>query len=117
MNPQEPILLRSARWLAFGCEMPGHPSAPDVPQNLTVTPGAAGSQTLYCHCDDARRADWYRFTVLNAADNSELAEQLTQDAEATFDSLPSGAKVNVVVAARNATGESQPSAPVAVVVP
>ena len=96
------------RWLAFGFELPGHPSAPDVPQILTVTPGNAGSQTLYCHCDDARRADGYRFTVTNAADNSELADQLTQDAEATFNNLPAGAKVNVVVTARNATGESQP---------
>src|ERR1039458_9766408 len=105
------------RWLAFGFDLPGHPSSPDVPQNLIVTPGVAGSQTLFVHCDDARRANGYRFTVTNAADNSELAELLTQDAEATFDSLPAGAKVNVVVTARNATGESQPSASVAAVVP
>ena len=97
--------------------MPGHPSAPDVPQNLAVTPGAVGSQTLYCHCDDARRADGYRFTVNNAADGSELAEQLTQDAEATFNNLPAGAKVNVVVSARNVTGESQPGDAVAATVP
>jgi len=25
-------------WLAFGFEIPSHPSLPDVPQNLTVTP-------------------------------------------------------------------------------
>src|ERR1017187_5062884 len=105
------------RWLAFGFDLPGHPSSPDVPQNLIVTPGVAGSQTLFVHCDDARRANGCRFTVTNAADNSELAELLTQDAEATFDSLPAGAKVNVVVTARNVTGESQPSATVAAVVP
>ena len=105
------------RWLAFGFDLPGHPSSPDVPQNLIVTPGVAGSQTLFVHCDDARRANGYRFTVTNVADGTELAELLTQDAEATFDSLPAGAKVNVVVTARNATGESQPSASVAAVVP
>jgi hypothetical protein len=105
------------RWLAFGFDLPGQTATPDVPQNLTVTPGAASSQTLFVHCDDARRANGYRFTVTNAADNSEVAEQLTQDAEATFDSLPAGAKVNVVVTARNATGESQPCAPIAAVVP
>jgi hypothetical protein len=106
------------RWLAFGFDLPGHTSGPDVPQNLTVTAGAAGSHTLYAHCDDARRADGYRFTVTNAADNTELAELLTQDAEATFDTLASGTKVNVVVTARNTTGESQASAPpVSVVVP
>ena len=105
------------RWLAFGFDLPGHPSSPDVPQNLVVTPGVAGSQTLFVHCDDARRANGYRFTVTNVADGTELAELLTQDAEATFDSLPAGAKVNVVVTARNVTGESQPSATVAAVVP
>jgi len=105
------------RWLAFGFDLPGQTATPDVPQNLVVTTGAAGSQTLFLHCDDARRADGYRFMVTNAADNSELAELLTQDAEATFDSLISGTKVNVVVTARNATGESQPSAAVAAVVP
>jgi len=105
------------RWLAFGFEMPGHPSAPDVPQNLTVTPGAAGSKTLFAHCDDARRADGYRFTALDAANNSELAELLTQDAEATFQNLPAGKNLKVVVSARNATGESQPCDAVAAVVP
>jgi hypothetical protein len=106
------------RWLAFGFDLPGHRSGPDVPQNLTVTAGTAGSQTLYAHCDDARRADGYRFTVLNAADNTELAELLTLDAEATFTGLPSGVKVDVSVTARNTTGESQESdPPVVVVVP
>jgi len=36
---------------------------------------------------------------------------LTLDAEATFNSLPSGTKVNVAVTARNTTGESQESDP------
>lgn len=105
------------RWLAFGLDQPGHTGTPDVPQNLTVTAGAAGSHTLFAHCDDARRADGYRFTVTNAADNSALAEDLTQDAEDTFGNLTSGANVKIVVTARNATGESQPCAPVSIVVP
>ncbi len=97
--------------------MPGHPSGPDVPQNLTVTPGAAGSHILFAHCEDARRANGYRFTVLNATDNSVVAELLTQDAEATFSNLPAGANVKVIVTARNATGESQPCDAAAAVVP
>jgi hypothetical protein len=106
------------RWLAFGFDLPGHTSGPDVPQHLTVTPGSAGSHTLYAHCDDARGADGYRFMALNPVDNSVLAQVLTQDAEATFDTLTSGAKVNMAVTARNATGESQESdPPVVVVVP
>ncbi len=104
------------RWLAFGFEMPGHPSSPDVPQNLTVTAGAAGSQTLFFHWGDARRADGYRAVLTNAADGTVVATQLTQDAEATFDAVPTGVTLNATVSARNATGESQPSAPPVIVV-
>ena len=106
------------RWLAFGFDLPGHTSGPDVPQNLTLTAGAAGSQTLYAHCDYPRRADGFRFIARNEAGDTMLAELLTLDAEATFTGLPSGTKVNVTVTARNATGESQESdPPVSVMVP
>ncbi len=104
------------RWLAFGFDLPGHTSGPDVPQNLTVTAGAAGSQTLYAHCDYPRRADGFRFIARNEAGDTVLAELLTLDAEATFNGLPSGVKVNLTVTARNTTGESQESAPPVVVV-
>ena len=105
------------RWLAFGFDQPGHTGSPDVPQNLTVTPGAAGSHTLYAHCDDSRRADGYRFSALNAADNSVLATQLTSDPQATFDNLAPGANVKVIATAKNSMGESQPCDAVAAVVP
>lgn len=111
LDPNDP------RWLAFGFEMPGNPAGPDVPENLVVTPGAAGSHALFIHWDDARRADGYRVTVSDAATGAELTEQLTQDAEVSIGNLSAGAKVNVAVSARNATGESQPTDPVPAVVP
>lgn len=46
-----------------------------------------------------------------------LTERMVQDAEDTFGNLPSGTKVNVTATARNQTGESQPCAAVAAVVP
>ena len=103
------------RWLAFGLDMPGHTGSPEVPQNLTATTGVAGTVTL--HCEHARRADGYRFTLTNAADGAPVASVTTQDPEHTFGELTSGMKVNVVVSARNSTGESQACAPVAVTVP
>jgi hypothetical protein len=105
------------RWLAFGFEMPGSPSTPEVPENVTASPGAAGTHALFIHWDDSRRADGYRVTLLNAADGAELAEQLTQDAEVSIGNLPAGANVNITVTARNAAGESQPSTSIAAVVP
>ena len=89
-----------------------------MPQNLTVTPGAAGSQALYAHSGDSRRADGFRFIVRNAADGSDITELLTTDPEATITGLVSGTKVSATVTARNSTGESQESdPPVVVVVP
>jgi hypothetical protein len=104
------------RWLAFGFEMPGSPSTPEVPENLTASPGAAGTHALFLHCDDARRADGYRFVVTDAA-GKKLAEQLTQDPEVIIPNLPAGATVSITVSARNAAGESQPTAPITALVP
>lgn len=104
------------RWLAFGFEMPGHHGSPTVPTNLVVTPSTAGA--LYVHCNDARRADSYRFKLLDPADpNKVIAEQLVHEPEAMFDHLVTGTNVKVVASAHNATGESQPCAAVAAVVP
>jgi len=104
------------RWLAFGFDLPGSTSTPDIPENVTATPGAAGSGTLFLHADDARRATGYRFVLTDAA-GKEVAEQLTQDPEASFASLATGAALTVTATARNATGESKASAPVSATVP
>jgi hypothetical protein len=105
------------RWLAFGFELPGSPASPDVPENVVVAPAAAGTHTLVIHWDDARRADGYRVKVMNAAGDTQLTEMLTQDSGVAIGNLPAGATVNIAVSARNATGESQPTAPVSAVVP
>jgi hypothetical protein len=105
------------RWLAFGFEMPGSPATPEVPENVVAAPGAAGTHSLFIHWDDARRAEGYRVKVTNATGGAVLAEELTQDAEVSIGSLPAGATVNIVVSARNASGESQPSTATSAVVP
>jgi len=105
------------RWLAFGFEMPGSPSTPEVPENVTATAGAAGTPALFIDWDDARRADGYRVIVTNAVGGAQLASVLTQDSEVSIGNLPAGANVNVTVTARNAAGESQPTAPITAVVP
>jgi hypothetical protein len=105
------------RWYAFGFDKPSDPTQPEIPANLTVTPGAAGSGSLFCNCDDARRADKYRFVVSDAA-GTKLAEKLAEESEAMFTGLTPGAAVKVTVTGYKTGGaESQPSAPVQAVVP
>ena len=105
------------RWYAYGFDKPTDPSTPEVPENLTATPGATGSGTLFLHCDTARRADGYRFRVKNAA-GAQIAEKLSNEPEAVITGLPPGANVTVTVTGRNtAGGESAASDPVAAVVP
>jgi hypothetical protein len=105
------------RWYAFGFDKPGDPSTPEVPENLTATPGTAGSGILYLHCDNARRGESYRFVILKSEDDSEVTEKLSNEPEAAIDGLSSGVTVKITVSARNSTGESQPSAEIAAVVP
>jgi hypothetical protein len=106
------------RWYAFGFDKPSDPSTPEVPENLTVTPGAPGSGTLFLHCDTARRADSYRFTVTNAVGGAKITAQISAEPELVVSGLPAPANVNVTVSARNtAGGESANSAPVAASVP
>ncbi len=105
------------RWYAFGFDKPSDPSTPEVPENVTAAPGAAGSGTLFINFDDARRATGYRVKVTNAAGGAQLASVLVEDSDATITGLPAGANVNITVTARNDAGESQPTAAIAAVVP
>jgi len=56
-------------------------------------------------------------SVVRGRSEGKLAEELTQDPEVVIANLPAGASVNITVSARNATGESQPTAPITAVVP
>jgi hypothetical protein len=107
------------RWLAFGFEKPADPSTPDVPANLVVTPAAAGSKTLVAVCEQARRATSYRFRAINTTDNQEVANHIVEATQTalTLTNLAAGTPVAITVSARNAKGESRPSAPVTATVP
>jgi hypothetical protein len=104
------------RWYAFGFDRPSHVGSPETPENVAVTPGAAGSGLVFVDWDDARRADSYRLRATDA-DGNVLAEVLPQDSEAKLTGLPAGSTVALTVTARNAAGESPASDAVEVDVP
>lgn len=104
------------RWYAFGFDKPSDASTPEIPENVTATPGATGNGSLFIHFDDARRATGYRVKVTNTVGGTELASELVQDSEAMIEGLPVGATVSITVTARNGTGESQPTAPITAVI-
>lgn len=108
-------------WYAFGFEKPSDPDTPEVPENLVLTPGAAGSRMMFCDWDDARRGESYRVTVFdNATPPNQLAAEIVQESEATFhlSAVAGGTAIKVVVTARNRKGgESGSSAPASGSVP
>jgi len=105
-------------WYAFGFQRPCDPNRPDVPENFTVTPGAAGSALLFLHWDRARNAtSGYRVTVRLAANNTFLTEMLVQDTAAVISGIAAGTAVALSVAGRNEAAESKECKPVLVTVP
>lgn len=104
------------RWYAFGFDKPNDPETPEVPENVVVTPGPAGSGTVNVDWADARRAESYRVIVRNTA--TQLGEIIVEDSDASFTGLTSGMPVVITVSARNDRGgESAASAPVPITVP
>jgi hypothetical protein len=95
------------RWLAFGFDMPGHPDTPEVPANLTLTPGAPGSRMVFANWDDARRADSYRVTV-SGPGGAKITETIVTESEATLQNLPAVATVSVAVARARRTRRLAP---------
>jgi len=98
------------RWLAFGFDLPGKTSAPDVPQNLVATPGAAGSRQVFYDWDNARRADNYRIRIKDAAGNV-LVDEIVNESEYMAAGLPANTTVTVTVTARTTSGNESQSSP------
>ena len=107
------------RWYAFGFDKPSDSSSPETPENLVVTVGAAGSRTLLCDWDDARRATNYRLRAKVKATGVQVFNELVADSQGiiTLPNLAAGTELDITVTGHNATGESQPTAPVTAVLP
>ncbi|MEN9576855.1 MAG: hypothetical protein RL514_4710 [Verrucomicrobiota bacterium] len=107
------------RWYAFGFEKPSDSASPETPENLVFTPGAPGSRTFLADWDDARRADNYRLRAVVKATGVQVFNEIVQDSDGiiTLPALPAGTELDITVTARNATGESQPTAAITGVLP
>lgn len=107
------------RWYAFGFDKPSDGTSPEVPENLVVTVGAPGSRTLICDWDDARRADNYRLRAVVKATGVQVFNEIVTDSQGiiTLPDLAAGTELDVTVTARNATGESQPTAAITAALP
>jgi hypothetical protein len=107
------------RWYAFGFDKPSDGTGPEVPENLVVTAGAAGSRTLLADWDDARRANNYRLRAKVKATGVQVFSELVADSQGiiTLPNLAAGTELDLTVTAHNATGESQPTAAVTAALP
>lgn len=105
-----------ARWLAFGLTPPGAAETPEVPENLVLAGGGAG--TVAVDWSDAPRADHYRvWRQVVGVDAEFIAAGSPTDSDFTLGGLPSGATVRVRVTAVNDAGESGPSETKQITVP
>ena len=107
------------RWYAFGFDKPSDPGTPTIPENLVVTPGAAGSKMLIADWDDGRRDDSYRASVLNHETGKVIASVIVTESDATFTlpDLAQGTLVDIILTGRNNKGETQPTDPITAAVP
>lgn len=107
------------RWYAFGFDKPTDTASPETPENLVVTVGAPGSRTLLCDWDDARRADNYRLRAVLKVGGQQVFSEIVADSQGimTLPAQPAGTELEITVTARNAVGESQPTAAVTALLP
>lgn len=104
------------RWHAFGLSMPGDPDLPDIPEQLVLTPGAAGS--VLADWADALRAARYRVWLQRVGVDADfVAVQTVNDSDATLAGLTTGQTIKVRITAANDSGESQPGDEVPISVP
>ncbi len=109
------------RWYAFGFSRPDDPETPQVAEHLVLTPGAAGSRTIYADWDDARRADMYRVFAQwpGQAEPVNILDVSDSDAviNGVANNIPAGVLVEITIVSHNEAGDAQPSAPVSAVMP
>ena len=107
------------RWYAFGFSKPSDPDTPEVPENLVITPGPAGSHLVFIDWDNALRATSYRVLIKrDAANTPELKNIIVTESEVTVNDIASATPIIVTVSARNSKGgESGPTNAVNATVP
>lgn len=106
-------------WYAFGFSKPSDPDTPEVPDNLVITPGPAGSHMVFIDWDNALRATSYRVLIKrNVVNNPELKNVIVTESEVTVSDIASATPIIVAVSSRNSKGgESGATDPVNATVP
>jgi hypothetical protein len=107
------------RWYAFGFSKPSDPDTPEVPENLVITPGPAGSHLVFIDWDNALRGTSYRVLIKrNVVNNPELKNIIVTESEVAVNDIDSATPITVTVSSRNSKGgESSPTDPVNATVP
>src|SRR5207253_3105518 len=100
----------------FGLNAPADPETPEAPTDLTVTPGAVGH--VFAHWLRGLRSDRYEvFRKIIGTDPDFVRITTVTGLQATFNTVPSGATVEVEVRGINEAGDGPFSAVRQIVVP
>lgn len=108
---QLPLPADSPFWYSFGFNRPADPATPDVPEDLVLAAGAAGTGTMIVDWGAARRATGYRVKVQVSSESEPRVFGLFADDQTTITGLPLGVLLNVTVAAHNDAGDGPASMP------
>ncbi len=104
------IGLNDPRWLAFGLNIPGTPSIPDVPKNLRAVSYEQGE--ILATCDEAPRATHYRFyTQVNLEQPEPVFVGHSPAPTLVISNIEPDQNYQVFVSAVNEAGESNLSEP------
>lgn len=104
------------RWYALGFDRPADGWQPGPVMHLVLTPGGHGM--VFADWDDARRAERYRVSKQVVGTDAQPVEvtATAADSQWNFTGLPTGATVQITVAAVNTAGDGA-AAQASVVVP
>jgi hypothetical protein len=113
------LLDRLAQDAEKSKDNPAKTEKPETPKNLVVSVGAPGSRTLRVNWDDAHRADNYRLKAKVKATGAQVFNEIVADSQGIIilPDLAAGTELDITVTARNATGESQPTASLTAMLP
>jgi hypothetical protein len=115
-NLNKKLAADDPRWLAFGLQMPGTPTTPSAPLNVTATLNESGA--ILVECDPTPLATRYRCRMLVVGIETKYTLVFSGvEPMGTISDVQPGVTVQIIMQAVNGSSQSMPSDPVLFTMP